>query len=249
MNKFQGCDEEQETVDAALNRVAQYDWASIKEQLNRDGCAVLPSLLRQDDCRQIASRYDDGEIFRSHIHMKQHGFGQGEYKYYAYPLPDLVGQLRGALYARLVAIANAWADRMGTGIHYPDQHSDYLDRCHASGQKRPTPLLLRYVEGDFNCLHQDLYGDLFFPLQVACLLSEPERDFEGGEFVLTEQRPRMQSRPQVVSLGQGDAAVFAVNTRPVRGKQRDYRVTMRHGVSRLRRGRRHTLGIIFHDAK
>ncbi len=217
MNKHKTHELGEQLVGRPEQRVAQYNWAAIHEQLDRDGCAVLSSLLSRDDCTGIARQYNEEDIFRSHIHMKRHGFGQGEYKYYSYPLPGVISQLRSTLYARLAPIANTWAERMGTGIQYPEMHSDYLDMCHRSGQERPTPLLLQYVEGDFNCLHQDLYGDLFFPLQVACVLSEPGRDFRGGEFVLTEQRPRMQSRPQVVSLGQGDAVIFAVNTRPVKG--------------------------------
>lgn len=225
------------------------DWPEVHAALDRDGCAVLPGLLSGDTCDTIAAQYPDDRRFRSHIHMKRHGFGQGEYKYFSYPLPGPLDALRHALYGQLAPVANSWAERMGLGVNYPPDLADFLAGCHEAGQSRPTPLLLQYVEGDYNCLHQDIYGDIFFPLQVACVLSEPGSDFDGGEFVLTEQRPRMQSRPQVVSLGKGDAVVFAVNTRPVRGTRGDYRVTMRHGVSRLTRGQRHTLGIIFHDAK
>jgi len=180
--------------------------------------------------------------------MARHGFGQGEYRYFAYPLPAIVQRLREAFYPRLVPIANCWHERMGLVPRFPADHTTFLARCHAAGQARPTPLLLRYGVGDYNCLHQDLYGEHVFPLQVAILLSDPACDFEGGEFVLTEQRPRMQSRAEVVPLGKGDAVVFAVNSRPHRGSRGDYRVAMRHGVSKIRAGRRHTLGIIFHDA-
>lgn len=239
-------------LDAAQHieqRVQAYDWREIAATLDRDGCAVLPSLLSAQECGDFAALYPEDAPFRSHIHMQRHGFGQGEYKYFAYPLPDLLQALRRSLYARLAPVANSWVSRMGLETDFPPDLDAYLARCHAEGQKRPTPLLLQYGAGDFNCLHQDVYGDLFFPLQTACLLSQPGRDFSGGEFVLTEQRPRMQSRPQVVALGQGDAVVFAVNARPVRGARGDYRVTMRHGVSRVASGARHTLGVIFHDAK
>ena len=225
-----------------------HDMPALAEDLNRFGCATLPGLLSAEDCAALAAMYPETAPFRSHIHMARHGFGRGEYKYFAYPLPDRVAHLRQALYPRLVDIANDWNARMGLEIRFPADHEDYLAQCHAAGQVRPTPLLLEYGAGDFNCLHQDVYGDLLFPLQVAVLLSRPGMDFEGGEFVLTEQRPRMQSRAEVVPLTQGDAVVFAVRNRPVRGTRGDYRVTMRHGVSRIRRGTRHTLGVIFHDA-
>ena len=202
-----------------------------------------------EECRQIAGLYPAEAHFRSHIHMARHGFGKGEYRYFKYPLPDLVGGLRTALYPHLAAIANDWNARMGVERRYPDGHAAFLKQCHDAGQTRSTPLLLQYVPGDFNCLHQDLYGDLAFPLQVAILLSEPGKDFAGGEFVLTEQRPRMQSRAEVVPLRQGDAVAFAVHNRPVQGTKGTYRVNLRHGVSRLRKGMRHTLGIIFHDAR
>jgi hypothetical protein len=181
--------------------------------------------------------------------MSRHGFGRGEYKYFSYPLPSLIAELRSTLYARLRAVANSWNEAMGIDIRYPEQHDVFLKRCHAAGQTRPTPLLLQYGEDDYNCMHQDLYGEHVFPLQIAILLSEPDRDFTGGEFVLTEQRPRMQSRPEVVSLRQGDAVAFAVHVRPVQGTRGFYRVNLRHGVSRIRSGQRHTLGVIFHDAK
>jgi hypothetical protein len=235
-------------VSAAEPRVAHYDWPAVAAELDGHGCAVLPKLLTAEESRAIAALYPDETHFRSHIHMARHGFGKGEYRYFNYPLPDLIGGLRTALYPRLAGIANGWAARMGQDERYPDEHAAFLKRCHDAGQHRPTPLLLQYVAGDYNCLHQDLYGALAFPIQVAILLSQPGRDFTGGEFVLTEQRPRMQSRCEVVPLAQGDAVVFAVHNRPVQGAKGNYRVNLRHGVSRVRSGLRHTLGIIFHDA-
>jgi hypothetical protein len=231
-------------------RIAAVDWAAAGADLDQQGWAVIPELLAGPDCDSIASLYaaSDGETFRSHVIMARHGFGQGEYRYFAYPLPPLVQDARAAIYQRLAPIANRWNERMGFEPRFPDNHAEFLDRCHAAGQKRPTPLLLQYGAGDYNCLHQDLYGEHVFPLQVAVLLSQPGEDFDGGEFVMTEQRPRMQTRPMVVPLAKGDAVVFAVNSRPHRGTRGDYRVTLRHGVSKLRKGRRHTLGIIFHDA-
>lgn len=224
------------------------DWTAIREELQTRGCAVLPQLLGAADCAAIAGLYTQAACFRSRVVMARHGFGRGEYQYFGYPLPDKVQELRSALYSRLVGVANRWNEAMGIGTRYPDGHAAFLARCHAAGQTRPTPLLLQYAEGDYNCLHQDLYGEHVFPLQVAVLLSRPGEDFTGGEFVLTEQRPRMQSRPEVVPLSQGDAVVFAVHHRPVKGSRGVYRVNMRHGVSRLRSGQRHTLGVIFHDA-
>ena len=224
------------------------DWERVRVELDGFGCAILPGLVSAETCAGLAGLYDQPGGFRSHIHMARHGFGRGEYKYFAYPLPSVVARLRGSLYPPLAQIANDWNNRMGLETRYPEHHADYLAQCHAAGQGRPTPLMLRYGPGDYNCLHQDLYGELAFPLQVAVLLSQPGEDFTGGEFVLTEQRPRMQSRAEVVPLGRGDAAVFAVHHRPVRGSRGSYRVTMRHGVSALRSGTRHTLGIIFHDA-
>jgi hypothetical protein len=229
-------------------RVDRYDWTAIVTHLDANGWATLPRLLTGGEAASIASLYEDAGRFRSHVLMARHGFGRGEYKYFAYPLPDLVDDLRTALYQRLVAVANRWNESMGIAVRYPDMHADFLKRCHDSGQTRPTPLLLQYGEGDFNALHQDVYGEHVFPLQVAVLLSDPHKDFTGGEFVLTEQRPRMQSRVEVVPLEQGDGVVWAVRNRPVRGSRGVYRVNMRHGVSRLRSGHRHTLGIIFHDA-
>ncbi|MGC2775280.1 MAG: 2OG-Fe(II) oxygenase [Bradyrhizobium sp.] len=225
------------------------EWTEVEHELDARGCAVLAQLLSPEECSALAALYPDDQRFRNRVVMARHGFGRGEYKYFSYPLPDPIAQLRPQLYANLVAIANRWNAAMGIDVRYPAEHEDFLARCHQAGQTRPTPLLLQYVEGDYNCLHQDLYGEHVFPLQVAILLSEPGRDFEGGEFVLTEQRPRMQSRAEVVPLRQGDAVVFAVHNRPVQGTRGSYRVNMRHGVSRLRSGRRHTLGVIFHDAK
>jgi uncharacterized protein len=229
-------------------RVAGYDWQAHVGELNNYGCAVLSKLVSPEECRAIAALYPDESHFRSHIHMARHGFGKGEYRYFKYPLPDLLEGLRTALYPHLADVANAWNGRMGIDERYPDDHALFLKQCHDAGQTRPTPLLLQYVPGDFNCLHQDLYGDLAFPIQVAILLSEPGKDFTGGEFVLTEQRPRMQSRAEVVPLRQGDAVAFAVHNRPVPGSRGNYRVNLRHGVSRVRSGMRHTVGIIFHDA-
>jgi len=221
-----------------------HDLAAAAGTLDSQGWALLPGLLSPQECHDTATLYDTGH-FRSQVIMARHGFGRGEYKYFSYPLPPLVQQLRTALYPPLAGIANAWHARMGMARRFPDMHEEWLAECHAAGQTRPTPLLLRYGPGDYNCLHQDLYGDHVFPLQAAVLL---DRDFTGGELVLTEQRPRMQSRVSVVPLAEGDAVVFAVNQRPVAGSRGDYRVTMRHGVSPLRSGKRHTLGIIFHDA-
>jgi len=235
-------------VSSAEVRVTAYDWDALAGDLDTYGCAILPKLLSAEECRSIAELYPDESHFRSHIHMARHGFGKGEYRYFKYPLPDLLGGLRTALYPRLAGVANEWNVRMGIDRRYPGNHAAFLKQCHDAGQARPTPLLLQYVSGDFNCLHQDLYGDLAFPIQVAILLSEPRADFTGGEFVLTEQRPRMQSRAEVVPLRQGDAVAFAVHNRPVQGSKGNYRVNLRHGVSRVRSGMRHTVGIIFHDA-
>jgi len=221
----------------------------VEAALNQSGFTVLPKLLTPAQCKSLVKLYEDDKNFRSRVVMARHGYGKGEYKYFSYPLPPLVKELRTALYPPLAKIANDWMEKIKSDLRYPPTHTAFLKRCHDAGQTRPTPLLLRYGAGDYNCLHQDLYGEHVFPLQVAFLLSEPGRDFEGGEFVLTEQRPRMQSRAEVVPLRQGDAVVFAVNERPVRGTKGIYRVKMRHGVSRLRSGHRHTLGIIFHDAK
>jgi uncharacterized protein len=224
------------------------NWPGIAQDLDARGWAILPGLVQKSRCREVAAWFDADTGFRSHVRMARHGFGRGEYKYFSYPLPELVQTLRTALYPRLAVIANAWHERLKLESRFPPSHAEFLERCHRAGQVHPTPLLLQYGVGDFNCLHQDLYGEHVFPLQVAALLADPGADFEGGEFVLTEQRPRMQSRVEVVPLSQGDAVVFAVNHRPVQGTRGVYRVALRHGVSTLRRGRRHTLGIIFHDA-
>ncbi len=229
-------------------RIAGLDFEALSCELDAHGAALAPALLSADECAALAGAYDEDALFRSRVIMGRHGFGRGEYRYFAYPLPDLVAALRQGLYPPLAAIANRWNAVLGEPARYPTDHAGYLARCHAAGQTRPTPLVLRYGEGDYNCLHQDLYGAEVFPLQVAILLSEPGGDFTGGEFVLTEQRPRMQSRAEVVPLAQGDAVIFPVHHRPVQGARGPYRVNLRHGVSRLRSGRRHTLGVIFHDA-
>lgn len=229
-------------------RIDALDWQGISDSLDAHGSALAISLLDPEECERLAATYSEDSLFRSRVVMARHGFGRGEYKYFSYPLPGLVQALRGMLYPRLAGIANRWNESLGVDLRYPQGHADFLDRCHRAGQTRPTPLLLQYGEGDYNCLHQDLYGEHVFPLQVAVLLSEPGRDFTGGQFVLVEQRPRMQSRPEVVDLGQGDGVIFPVHHRPVQGSRGCYRVNMRHGVSRLRSGRRHTMGIIFHDA-
>jgi uncharacterized protein len=229
-------------------RIASCDWDGVPRELEAYGNAVLPRLLNTEECRGLAELYADRTLFRSRIVMARHGFGRGQYQYFDYPLPVLIDALRTGLYARLTSMANRWNEALAIGIRYPEQHAAFLDRCHGAGQTKPTPLLLQYGPGDFNCLHQDVYGEHLFPLQVAVLLSEPGRDFSGGEFVMTEQRPRMQSRADVVPLRQGDAVVFTVRQRPVRGTRGVYRVNLRHGVSRIRSGRRYTLGIIFHDA-
>ena len=229
-------------------RVTARDWRRLSNDLDAQGCAVIDGLLTQEECDAMSGLYQVDEMFRSRVVMGAHGFGRGEYKYFTYPLPDIVASLRTSIYPHLVPVANRWNHAMGIDVRFPAAHADFIVRCHAAGQRRPTPLLLQYAIGDYNCLHQDLYGEHVFPMQVAILLSEPGRDFTGGEFVLTEQRPRMQSRPEVVPLSQGDAVVFAVHHRPVQGTRGVYRVNLRHGVSRLRSGHRHTLGIIFHDA-
>jgi hypothetical protein len=225
------------------------DWDRIAAEIDRHGCAIMGPMLSRAACEEIAALYAQDAPFRARIVMGRHGFGRGEYRYFAYPLPRSIAALRTGLYPRLAAIANRWNEAMGIAVRYPAALDEFLARCHAAGQTRPTPLLLQYDPDDYNCLHQDLYGEHVFPLQVAVLLSEPGRDFTGGEFVLTEQRPRMQSRAEVVPLSQGEGVVFPVHHRPVQGTRGVYRVTMRHGVSRVRSGRRHTLGIIFHDAK
>ena len=231
-----------------VGRVAAIEWPDVEADLDAQGAAVIKGLLAPVDCHELSSLYQRDDIFRARVVMARHGLGRGEYRYFDYPLPPLIGVLRESLYAHLAPVANRWYDAMGMTARFPDRHSDFIDRCHAAGQEKPTPLLLQYSAGDYNCLHQDLYGEHVFPLQVAVLLEEPGRDFRGGEFVLVEQRPRMQTRAQVVDLRQGDAVVFAVHHRPVRGTRGFYRVNVRHGVSEMRAGHRHTLGIIFHDA-
>ncbi|MEO6898137.1 MAG: 2OG-Fe(II) oxygenase [Caldimonas sp.] len=232
----------------ATDRLDAVDWNAASEALDAEGSAVLPHLLRSTECDGLRILYDEERRFRSRVVMARHGFGRGEYKYFDHPLPPLVGALRETLYARLAPIANRWNQAMRIDVSFPPQHADFLARCHGAGQIKPTPLLLQYGAGDYNCLHQDLYGEHVFPLQVVVLLSEPGRDFSGGEFVMTEQRPRMQSRPMVLALRQGDAALIAVRHRPVQGSRGVYRVNLRHGVSRISSGNRQTLGIIFHDA-
>ena len=235
-------------ADSPAQRVAGLDWRRLAADLDAQGSAVVPQLLGVSECRVVAALYRQDRLFRSRVVMARHGFGRGEYRYFNYSLPALIAQLREAFYSRLVPIANGWNERLGSEDRYPATHAEYLARCHAASQTRPTPLLLRYEAGDFNCLHQDLYGEHIFPLQVAVLLSQPGVDFEGGEFVITEQRPRQQSRVEVLGLRQGDAAVFAVSHRPVEGQRGSFRVNLRHGVSRIRSGERHTLGLILHDA-
>jgi uncharacterized protein len=233
---------------ASKNRASAIDWSRVSTDLDAQGWAVLPKLLAAGECEAVAALYAQGHGFRSQVIMERHGFGRGEYRYFSYPLPPLVQDLRTTVYPHLAPLANRWNERMGNAIRYPDDHAAFIERCHAAGQTRPTPLLLRYGPDDYNCLHQDIYGEHVFPLQVAILLSQPVADFDGGEFVMTEQRPRMQTRAAVVPLYKGDAVVFAVSGRPLRGVKGDYQVKLRHGVSRLRSGRRHTLGVIFHDA-
>lgn len=238
-----------ETPADIASRVDRADWCAASAGLDAQGSTVLERLVTRDECEALSALYTCEEKFRSRVVMQSHGFGRGEYKYLAYPLPTTIARLRTELYAKLAPLANGWNERMGVDARFPPRHASYLERCHDAGQSQPTPLLLRYTAGDYNCLHQDIYGELVFPLQVIVLLSDPGRDFDGGELVMTEQRPRMQSRVHVVPLRQGDAAVIAVRARPVRGARGTYRVNLRHGVSSLRRGTRHTAGIIFHDAQ
>jgi hypothetical protein len=234
---------------AIVQRVDALNWEKIEDDLDVFGSAVIPHLLTEQECEALASLYPREDIYRTRIVMARHGFGKGEYKYFDYPLPDILAGLRTGIYPHLVPLANRWNEAMRIRVRYPERHADFIETCHAAGQTRATPLILQYGEGDYNCLHQDLYGEHVFPLQVAVLLSEPGEDFTGGEFVMTEQRPRMQSRAEVVPLRKGDAVVFTVNSRPVMGSRGAYRVNLRHGVSRLRSGQRHTVGVIFHDSK
>ena len=231
------------------DRVKATDWPRVEDDLDQFGCAVIERLLAPSECDALIDQYPRDALYRSRVVMERHGFGRGEYKYFGYPLPALIEGLRTAVYPHLAPVANRWNDIMKIDARYPARHTEFIERCHRTGQTRPTPLILQYRAGDYNCLHQDLYGEHVFPIQLAILLSEPGRDFTGGEFVMTEQRPRMQSRAEVVPLKQGDAVVFAVHHRPVQGTRGAYRVNLRHGVSRLRSGHRHTLGIIFHDAQ
>jgi uncharacterized protein len=224
------------------------DWHRISSDLDAYGCAIAPSVLTAEQCAALSATYTDEDLFRSRVVMARHGFGRGEYKYFRYPLPPLIATLREEFYPNLAPVANRWNEAMGIAQRFPGTHAAFLEACHTAGQGKPTPLLLEYGSGDYNCLHQDVYGDLLFPLQAAFLLSAPGIDFTGGEFVITEQRPRMQSRAEVVPLTRGDCVIFAVRQRPVQGARGSYRVNLRHGVSRVRSGRRHTLGIIFHDA-
>jgi hypothetical protein len=245
------CKESAPTVastEAISQRINALDWKRIEQDLDLYGCATVPQLVTGQECDALAALYPRDDLYRSRVVMARHGFGRGEYKYFDYPLPDMVSELRTAMYPHLVPVANRWNQVMQIDVRYPARHADFIQRCHDAGQVRPTPLILQYAAGDYNCLHQDLYGEHVFPLQAVILLSEPGRDFAGGEFVMTEQRPRMQSRVEVVPLGKGDAVVFAVNSRPVQGTRGPYRVNLRHGVSRLRSGHRHTAGVIFHDA-
>ena len=235
--------------ESIASRMHALDWALVGAELDEHGWAMSEKVLSVEECTSIAGFYENDDRFRSQVVMARHGFGRGEYKYFSYPLPEIIADLRTAIYPRLVPIANRWNESIGIAVRYPAEHEQFLARCHQAGQVRPTPLLLSYGKDDFNALHQDLYGEHVFPFQVAFLLSKPEEDFTGGEFVLTEQRPRMQSRAAVVPLGQGDAVIFAVHHRPVQGKRGFHKVNMRHGVSRLRSGHRRTLGVIFHDAK
>jgi uncharacterized protein len=230
-------------------RVEKLDWERVWQELDAQGGVMIGRLLSPDESQSLAALYPKDDIFRSRVVMARHGFGRGEYKYFRYPLPDLIAGLRTAIYPHLVPIANRWNEAMGIDVRYPEEHADFIERCRQAGQDRPTPLLLQYGADDYNCLHQDLYGEHVFPLQLTILLSRPDKDFTGGEFVMTEQRPRMQSRPLVVPLRQGDGVVFAVHNRPVQGTRGTYRVNLRHGVSRVRSGHRHTVGIIFHDAQ
>jgi hypothetical protein len=237
------------TVTAAIQgRVERIDWERIYADLDAQGWAIAPKLLTHTEADAVAGLYDRGDGFRSHVIMGRHGFGRGEYKYFSYPLPPIIQSLRAATYPHLVPIANKWHERMSKEVRFPANHAAFLDRCHKAGQVRPTPLLLQYAPDDYNCLHRDLYGEHVFPIQIAILLDQPGEDFEGGEFVMTEQRPRMQTRAMVLPLKKGDAAIFAVNSRPMKGVRGDYQVKLNHGVSKLYSGKRHTVGVIFHDA-
>ena len=242
-----GCGTQESSAGKRGNGSKMIDRQSF-EEIKSKGSAILKGVLSEEQCRLLAGVYPQDEVFRSRVVMARHGFGRGEYKYFKYPLPEIVNRLRTELYPELASIANGWNECLGIEDRYQEEHAGFLAKCHEAGQTKPTPLLLQYGEGDYNCLHQDIYGENVFPLQVAFLLSKPGRDFTGGEFLLLEQRPRMQSRGEVVPLGQGDGVIFPVARRPVKGTKGFYRVNIRHGVSTVRSGRRHTLGIIFHDA-
>ena len=248
MIRIEGIAGLQRSLKPAVKRIETFDWQGIAMELDQQGSAVMERLLSPEECRAIAGLYPNDDVFRSRVVMGRHGFGRGEYKYFRYPLPDLLDRLRTAVYPHLAPVANRWNEAMKIDVRYPEQHACFIARCHKAGQVRPTPLLLQYGVDDYNCLHQDLYGEHVFPLQLAVLLSDPGADFTGGEFIMTEQRPRMQTRPIVVPLRQGDGVIFAVHNRPVQGTRGMYRVNLRHGVSRILSGRRHTVGIIFHDA-
>jgi hypothetical protein len=229
-------------------RLDEMNWVKVHADLDAQGWTIAPNLLTDAEAEAMAALYHRSQGFRSHVVMARHGFGRGEYKYFSYPLPPLIQALRTAAYPHLAPIANRWCERLGQATRFPPEHAAFLERCHAAGQIRPTPLLLEYGPEDYNCLHRDLYGEHVFPLQLAILLDQPGEDFEGGEFVMTEQRPRLQTRPMVLPLRKGDAAIFAVNSRPMKGVRGDYQVKLNHGVSKLHSGKRHTLGVIFHDA-
>jgi uncharacterized protein len=229
-------------------RVDAVDWAKVHADLDAQGWSIAPKLLTHAEADSTARLYQQEGVFRSQVVMARHGFGRGEYKYFSYPLPPLIEALRTAAWPHLVPVANQWHSRMNNDVRFPPDHAAFLDRCHQAGQVRPTPLLLEYGPEDYNCLHRDLYGEHVFPLQIAILLDQPGEDFLGGEFVMTEQRPRMQTRAMVLPLRKGDAAIFAVNSRPVKGTRGDYQVKLNHGVSKLYSGKRHTVGVIFHDA-
>src|SRR3984957_19346336 len=248
MIRIEGVAELKQRRESTIEPVNEFDWHRIARDLDQQGNAVIEQLLSQQECRALSGLYANNDVFRSRVVMARHGFGRGEYKYFRYPLPDLLSGLRTAVYPHLVPIANRWNEAMKIDVRYPCKHADFVECCHKAGQTRTTPLLLQYETGDYNCLHQDLYGEHVFPLQLAILLSDPVSEFTGGEFVMTEQRPRMQTRPMVVPLRQGDGVVFAVHNRPVQGTRGVYRVNLRHGVSRIRSGRRYTVGVIFHDA-
>ena len=237
------------TPEEAVPRVAPLGWQRIGKELDEQGSSLLPGVLSREECQALADVYPENGLFRSRVVMGRHGFGRGEYKYFSYPLPQVIQELRTALYSRLAPVANGWNIAMGIDVRYPDKHHEFLQRCHNAGQLRPTPLLLQYGEGDYNCLHQDLYGDVVFPLQITCFLSRRGVDYEGGDFLLVEQRPRAQSRGEAIATEQGEIVIFTTRHRPVEGTRGVYRAAMRHGVSRVTRGLRYTLGVIFHDAK